>query len=133
MLSYVKTSHSEPFSFIDSVANLTETRIEANADFSKDRIYKKFCKNPWPLIIESLAQAAGVHIRTIVNFQKKNINYYLSGIDNVDYSCLLNSLGFHILESQFTTKINNTYLYQCRSLNSSGKLMLECDIYISEI
>ena len=128
MLEFMRGAHAQPFSFIGSVENISEHEMTARADFSKEKTYKKCCQNAWPLIVESLAQAAGVHIKNKVNH---NYNGYLIGLDELNIQQAGEILFDYLLVTKMVSYFDNKYLYRCEAFTNTNRSILSCNILLS--
>ncbi|HEJ0327929.1 hypothetical protein I5M90_02565 [Serratia marcescens] len=128
MLDFMKGAHAQPFSFIGSVEVMSEHEMTARADFSEEKTYKQCCQNAWPLIVESLAQAAGVHIK---NRLDPNYNGYLVGLDDLHVKQSGDIMSDYRLVTKMISRLDKKYLYHCEAFNKTNQAILSCKILLS--
>ncbi|POW98538.1 hypothetical protein C3460_00270 [Serratia marcescens] len=128
MLDFMKGAHAQPFSFIGSVEVMSEHEMTARADFFEEKTYKQCCQNAWPLIVESLAQAAGVHIK---NRLDPNYNGYLVGLDDLHVKQSGDIMSDYRLVTKMISRLDKKYLYHCEAFTKTNQAILSCKILLS--
>ncbi|CAI2488421.1 hotdog family protein [Serratia proteamaculans] len=128
MPEFMKGAHAQPFSFIGSVEDMSEHEMTSRADFSEEKTYRKCCQNAWPLIVESLAQAAGIHIK---NQLDPNYNGYLVGLDDLSIQQAGDIKPDYRLVTKMVSRLDKKYLYHCEAFTSTNHSLLSCNILLS--
>ncbi|MFM5648688.1 hypothetical protein ACET7Q_10800 [Aeromonas veronii] len=128
MLDFMRGAHTSPFSFIETVENMTSYEMMATANFSEEKVYKRYCKNAWPLIVESLAQAAGIHIKNNFN---PDFNGYLVGLNDLHIQKAGELLcGYHLV-TKMISSLDDKYVYHCEAFTKTNHSILSCSILLS--
>ncbi|WP_455821038.1 hypothetical protein [Pseudomonas cerasi] len=128
MPEFVKGAHAKPFSFISTVENMSEQEMTATADFSAESTYRQSCQNAWPLIVESLAQAAGIHIK---NQLDPDYSGYLVGLDDLHFQQAGDIRPDYRLVTKMVSRLDKKYLYHCEAFTISHRSVLSCHILLS--
>lgn len=128
MLEFIRGAHTQPFSFIGTVEDMSEHEMTARADFSEEKTYKKCCQNAWPLIVESLAQAAGIHIKNQLN---PNYNGYLIGLNELHIQQAGEIMSDYRLVTKTVSSLDNKYVYHCEAFTNTNHSILSCEILLS--
>jgi len=128
MPDFVKGAHAQPFSFIATVEGMSEYEMTARADFNAEKTYKQYCQNSWPLIVESLAQAAGIHIK---NELDPDYIGYLVGLDNLHIQHAGDIRPNYLLVTKMLSRLDSKYLYHCEAFTNTNHSILSCHILLS--
>lgn len=128
MPEFVKGAHAQPFSFIGTVEDMSEHEMTSRADFSAEKTYRQCCQNAWPLIVESLAQAAGIHIK---NQLDPDYSGYLVGLDNLHIQHAGDIRPNYRLVTKMVSRLDSKYLYHCEAFTSTNHSILSCHILLS--
>ena len=128
MLEFITGAHEAPFSFVATVEALSEDEMTATADFSDEQTYSQCCQNAWPLIVESLAQAAGIHIK---NQLDPSYHGYLVGVDALEVQHAGDLIPHYRLVTKMVSRVDRKYVYHCEAFTSSNRSILACNLLLS--
>ncbi|MCC8374087.1 MULTISPECIES: hypothetical protein [Photorhabdus] len=128
MQDFIKGAHAEPFSFVHSVESISKDEVTARSHFSTESTYRECCQNSWHLIVESLAQAAGIHIKNQLDI---NYNGYLVGVDDLNIENANVLMEDYFLVARMISNIDNKYLYHCEAMGDMHRPILTCRILLS--
>mgnify|MGYP000889966215 CR=1 FL=1 len=131
MISYFPTAHAAPFAFIDNVLQLNRKPIIATTQWTNAPHYHTYWRHPWPLWLECLAPASGVHLRPrLTDFPSGH--YYLSAVNRVVLfrpETLLTPIT--LVAQHQRTLLQQSHCYLCRAFDPQRRPLLRCSLMLT--